>query len=188
MRKILFKLFFITTLFVLNIVFAQTDSLSKKESDRILWSSTKKLTWNDFQGAKKFSKFNSVAVTQCEIVITDIKVINGLPSIEIANFFNKNDSWTITNKETDLEHEQLHFDIFELYTRMIRKKFNELNSSGVAQIDEYQKVYDDLIQEAEEMNNKYDNEVYFNLEMQKEWLKKIKNDLNKLKRFELKKQ
>jgi len=186
-QLILFSnLFIFISLFIINDFDIKLNNIRTQEAEKILWASDKKLKWSDFEGAKKFSKLNSVAVTQCEIVILDIKVVNGLPLIKVANFFDKKESWTTTDEQWALDHEQLHFDIYELFTRKIRKDFKRLNDLGVIDINEYQKAYDNFIEQAEKMNEKYDKEVYFNLEMQNNWSKSIENELIKLKEYELK--
>lgn len=176
-------LFFQLILFV-SISYSQVKNKKNIESNKILWNDSIKLSWDDFKGARKFSKANSVAEIQCAIEIEDIKLVNGLPVIVIKNYFLKNESWTITNEESDLHHEQLHFDIYELYTRMIRKIFIELNNSYITDINEYQKKYDELVQKAMQKNDEYDREVYFNLEKQNEWKLYISSELIKMKEYE----
>jgi len=153
--------------------------------NKILWSYERKLTWNDFKGLPKTDRGNIEAETQCEISILEVKLDGSLPKISIGTFFLKSKSWTATNSMSTLEHEQIHFDIYELYSRKIRNKFEELNMKNELKIEIYQKYYNELVSEAIKLNEVYDNEVYFNDDKQQEWIKRITKELDVLKEYEL---
>src|SRR5699024_5538989 len=53
--------------------------------------------------------------------------VNNTPSILIIGYMIPSESWVKENKKSDylLKHEQLYFDICELYARKIRKIFKE---------------------------------------------------------------
>ena len=44
----------------------------------------------------------------------------------ISALFSIHDSWMMVRSKDILEHEQIHFDIFELYARRMRKLFMEI--------------------------------------------------------------
>lgn len=152
--------------------------------DKILWSYERKLTWNDFMGLPKKDRGSIEAETQCEISILEVKLDGDLPKISIGTFFIKNKSWTVTNSIATLGHEQIHFDIYELYSRKIRNKLEELNQKNELKIEIYQKYYNELINEAIKLNEVYDNEVYFNIDKQQEWIERIAKELERLKEYE----
>ena len=83
-----------------------------------------------------------------------------------------------------MDHEQLHFDITELYARKIRKRFKELQDMGETDYEEYVKIYYELEKELDAFQQKYDSEVYFREQNQKEWIEKIAKELEELKEYE----
>lgn len=171
-------------IFFIVIVFTFSN-LRKIDNDKLLWISEQKLTWKDFEMEKSIEEAgNKEAETQCEIKILEIKLVNNLPKILIGTFFVKSKSWTITNSSKTLSHEQLHFDIYELYSRKIRKKFDELNNKKESDIQVYQDVYSELINLAIKENVMYDNEVYFNDVKQQEWIDRVTKELLSLKDYE----
>ncbi|NER13107.1 hypothetical protein GWK08_06630 [Leptobacterium flavescens] len=155
-------------------------------NDKILWLKNRNLIWEDFQGNPPNNKDAALAATQCEIKIIKIELVDNLPNIIIGTYFIKSRSWTVTTNHEALEHEQLHFDIYELFSRKIRKGFMELNNQKIADIKFYEDLYKNLINCAIEENNNYDFEVYFNEKKQQEWISRITNELEKLKEYEYK--
>jgi len=155
------------------------------DENQILWSEKVKLKWSDFQGKPKpeESRGLTVAETQGAINILNIVLINNLPQITIGAFFIKNKSWTITKDTLALQHEQLHFDIYELYVRKIRKKFKELNEQNETNIQSYQDYYTKLVIESIKMQELYDSEVYFNDDMLRKWIAKIHKNLKLLDNY-----
>ncbi|OUR98418.1 hypothetical protein A9Q86_15350 [Flavobacteriales bacterium 33_180_T64] len=151
----------------------------------ILWHSNRKLSWNDFIGVpKEEDKGSKIAITQCQIRIIDSYWDNNLPKYRIGTYFIKSKSWTIVKDSITLSHEQLHFDIYELYTRRIREEFEKLNLKKVTDFKSYNEIYTKLVNKAIEINRQYDNEVYFNDLKQQEWITKIANQLEELKEYE----
>ena len=164
---------------------SKTTTQTSQENDDILWSKQRKLKWEDFRGAREFGKANAVASTQCDIKILNVSLLKGLPNIKIGTFFVKEKSWTITREMWALEHEQAHFDINEIYSRKIRKEFKRLNFEEEKDIKVYQSIFYTLIKESEIRNEKFDKEVYFNLEKQNEWIANINKELEELSEYEL---
>ncbi|MFD2601479.1 hypothetical protein [Flavobacterium suzhouense] len=154
------------------------------EDDKILWSSTKRLKWDDFKGMANDTLDTHVAQTQGSIEIVRTEIYKNIPKITLHCYFIKSLSWTKVDDIETLNHEQLHFDIYELFTRKIRKAFNELNRKNISDINEYQKVYNLYIEKCNAFNELYDHEVYFNEKKQLMWNLKIEQELKKLKDFE----
>lgn len=154
---------------------------SKKNQDsinqKIAWSSKYKLSWDDFKCSPDTSMINVNAIASCEIMILDAEYKNEIPYYKLKCFFNKNKSWTVVNDKDILKHEQLHFDIYELYTRKIRKSFDSLNVKKNKDISIYEKIYTEYGKKCNNRNELYDNEVYFNEVKQKQWIDRINKEL-----------
>lgn len=103
--------------------------LCQAQRSEIKWEGDVRLSWEDFQGsiestsdhaAKTFSGFKySASVVQKENS-TEM-------DFDVYAYFLKDLSWSHSDKrsETLLGHEQGHFDIAELYARLLRKAFAE---------------------------------------------------------------
>lgn len=153
--------------------------------DKILWSSQRKLTWDDFKG--KNDSIDDLSIAATAFKISNERSYyneNGVPVLEVACYFYPELSWTTTNKAWALKHEQLHFDIGELYTRKMRKVFDSLNRKGIKDFEKYETTFHSLYRECEIINDKYDSEVYFNEQRQREWEEMIQQELEELKEYE----
>ena len=95
----------------------------------------------------------------------------------------KSKSWTKTNDKIALQHEQLHFDIAEVYARKIRKAFDSLNIKKCKTEYIYNGIYIRLGKACEEYQDKYDSEVYFDSIQQKKWGSKVTLELERLKKY-----
>lgn len=157
----------------------------------IEWSSHRKLKWEDFKGKPDTINFpNSNAVTISSIHFkgnTPNLFANG--SLSVTAMFNQFGSWVLSGKESDylLKHEQLHFDITEIYARKIRKVLSEVALKPL----EEEKVWDTLrkIKYAYENRQKlYDSVTRhgINKETQGEWKAIVKSELKDLEEYKLK--
>jgi len=180
----IFKLF--TGIALLSVVYISLtfDNNPIQDDNKILWSKTK-LTWDDFMGIRPSDMSDIVAAEiKGSIEIVDVPMKNNIPRPVVHCYFVKDQSWTKVNTATALAHEQLHFDIYEMFARKIRKSFVVMNRKKVSDFNEYQKVYSQLIKECIVYNDLYDNQVYFNDIQQRNWIKKVTAELEKLKAYE----
>lgn len=91
-------------------------------SDLIEWQSHRLLKWPDFKGT---APQNSEHAAQTNSGISlDLQGTNTSISISVTAHFDKQKSWAKRESESDylLNHEQLHFNITELFARKLRKK------------------------------------------------------------------
>ncbi|WP_157492673.1 hypothetical protein [Flavobacterium sp. TAB 87] len=153
------------------------------ERDKIIWSSNRKLIWNDFQGRRRDANSNKVAETSSNIKISYQYSKNRISNYTVEAAFSKQNSWTKTDKKAVLAHEQLHFDITELYARKIRKAFDILAARNDNSVQNYNKVYDENTRAWKKMQIDYDNQVYGNTESQEQWIREIEQELNKLENY-----
>ncbi len=153
----------------------------------ILWKTDRLLDWEDFKGKGNAPKnehvLHKVAETISLIKLAYVENEDGFEKEVFLCYFSKNESWTITEDIKTLEHEQIHFDIMEVFTRRIRKQHQKLDSLGITDLDEYDLHTNRLIKESVEFNNKYDEEVLLNYPKQQEWRKCIDKELEDLKEY-----
>ena len=84
-----------------------------------------------------------------------------------------------------LSHEQGHFDIAEIFARKLNKKMSEYRFDKKTYQKDLNKIYHDILDEKEKMQNDYDKETNhsINKEKQAEWLKKIAKMLEEYKDY-----
>lgn len=158
-------------------------SFSQTE-DEIIWQEGELLVWNDFQG-KQWAGATMQAVTAAgPSSIISGEQSNGIVTVHLTlnTVFSKTQSWTVnTSSDELLAHEQLHFDIAELYTRKMRKALQEYKFTNDFQ-NELDKVTDDVIAKRKAYQELYDEETNHsnNEEAQLEWNQKIKDELAQL--------
>ncbi len=136
MRTILFNL---SVLCFVTIGFTQ--------SLEIPWVRTRPLTWDDFKIASANSSEMSAetfsGITYEASIRSNSQRIE--MELDVYAYFDKIKSWRKPDDLTPelLKHEQVHFDITELYARLLRKTFTEYSYSK--QVD--QNLLDQLFQQ-----------------------------------------
>ena len=181
------KIIFIAILFKVTLCFSQ------KNETVILWEDTVKLTWNKFKAEADY-KAEPAAITASGIVfeysiqIVNKKNVSFSTSIK-ANFYPKK-SWYKPNEVNVhiLSHEQLHFDITELYVREFRKKVALLVVSSSIKED-LNALHLKILKKLKERQSLYDEETDYsrNIEAQAKWQKMIDNELLNLIAFKTQK-
>ncbi|EAQ99811.1 hypothetical protein FB2170_15856 [Maribacter sp. HTCC2170] len=152
--------------------------------EEISWESDKKLYWKDFKG-KVPGGSRAAATTASGISYEFSTSYEGnrmLVDYTVSTFFYPTKSWYKPEKCNDvtLAHEQLHFDISELFSRKMRKRMD--NATFTKNIkSEVRKIYKEILIELSDYQNRYDDETDFsrNIEQQKVWIKKIEEALKK---------
>ncbi len=108
-------------------------------------------------------------------------------SFDVYSFFNPEMSWSKVEKRSDylLKHEQLHFDISELYARKLRQALTEYKPSKDPRKD-VEKMFDKFNNERKQLQSKYDRETDHskNKAEQEKWDTFIISELNNYKAFQ----
>lgn len=157
---------------------------SAQSKDTIYWNPNRKLNWEDFKG-KADNNTNLLAMTQAGIGY-EVACNGGNLYLKIFCYFNVKKSWA---KEKDsqqlLQHEQLHFDITELYTRKLRKKLSEVADPCGKNIKELNKIYQSNFNDCASEQDRYDKETNHSLNelKQKDWEERITKELKELEKF-----
>lgn len=149
---------------------------SSKKEEKITWSPEYKLRWKDFLGKpkndEKATAVSNIAISDYYKNQTDNRVF-----LDIKCEFNRYKSWVKKDQASDLilRHEQYHFNLGEVYSRILKKRVLELNSDKHVNKKQYDAVYEQLISDHWEMQNEYDDETdcSINENQQKKWEQKI---------------
>lgn len=173
------------------LVFLKSFNLFSQESgikqDSIPWSKRTRLQWSDFKGRPDTSS-EGTAGCAASIYVKGTRD-NGLPNFLVSNFFIKNSAWTKdTTSFSLLRHEQLHFDIAEVYARRIRKAIDFLKRRKVKTVNNYSVEITKLIKMRDETDSLYDEQTSHgvNSRSQSDWDQKILKELEALSDYEFK--
>lgn len=157
----------------------------------ITWSSQHKLNWSDFKGTANTDIY-AYAQTSYKIEIQPSNVsvdennhVVGYKSLTaVANFYTKH-SWVYERDAYLLLHEQLHFDIAELYARKMRMEFQKLKVKKIANYDSYAAVYNRLWNQCRSMQKQYDKETkHGQLRAENDkWIRNIATQLDTYKTY-----
>ncbi len=142
-------------------------------SRHLCWQEGRRLTWSDFQAPRcygEYSKHASVvgANNAVSIVAAGFLDEQGAADYRVMCYFVRDSSWRNPNMTAarelamSLAHEQLHFDIGELFARKIRWRVVQHRKAGEALFGPV--VAQDiqcLLDELEALNALYDDEVNF---------------------------
>lgn len=149
----------------------------------IVWDSARKLSWADFQGnADRESQFNAVTVSGIYYKF-DLGPGGYRDSI-MAVFFTA-ESWVKDSSESQLIHEQGHFDITEIFARILRKRRMEFIPGRGSLGRQLKTLYDGVERERDAMEIQYDRQTGHsaNAAMQRFWNLKIRNELQSLDQY-----
>jgi len=157
--------------------------------DTMRWNESRKLTWDDFRANPK-PKSNAAALTASGITFGYSVKTSGQRivdfSVSVEAHFYPDKSWYLKDKGNAhiLRHEQLHFDITELYTRKFKEQLERLvvNQNIKEQMKRLQKAINEAVHETQK---RYDaqSEHSINEGMQRKWEAFIEDELEKLDQY-----
>jgi hypothetical protein len=169
--------------FLLSLIaFLSMSAYYGQQSRYLAWDSKEPLQWNHFQGKSEADDHVHGAVTYAgiELVVDHVSFPGGNVRFKAHAIFDQKRSWVKEGKPDRalLSHEQLHFDITEVYARKLMHKLNELRLSkkDKANVKKWQNRY---WQAQLNTQNLYDRESVHGLhvEQQKAWRKLVDKEL-----------
>ena len=144
-------------------------SFSFVKDEFILWQENKKLKIQDFKAENK----DTIKVNRQQFLgaISAIRIEyssfqrnkNSVPDFSIKTYFDPNESWMLLKNDYVLQHEQIHFDLTELYARKMRKSVESLRQKNVTNISIYRKKIQHWNVMKEKASNQFDadNQDYY---------------------------
>ncbi len=147
-------------------------------SKYIDWSHHNRLSWNDFKGSSK--NWGYVSALTASAIEYHYDCDGQHISVSAKAIFIPDESWVKSGSKNEyiLAHEQLHFDITEVYARKLRMRLDkEVNHCD--DVHKISKIADKVMDEWKQEQKKYDLESKhsINREMQDYWLGKVAADL-----------
>lgn len=158
-------------------------SETKNTDTLIFWQHT--LTYSDFLKNPDFSKDTITAESfvgfKCDY---NYDTETNKFEYSVKAFFDPNKSWIKINDTAVLKHEQLHFDIAELFARKLRNLLSYLKVDFT--IDEKVEGYiKKTEEEMKQYQNLFDKETFYsrNKLQEEKWRNKIQDQLKEYERF-----
>ncbi|WP_225000011.1 hypothetical protein [Cesiribacter sp. SM1] len=111
---------------LLTVQFAQAQS---SENGIKRWDLAIPLQWTDFSGKPDTPDTEFAAATYAGLELDVVEVsFSGLVTFKVRAVFDSHRSWAHPDRKDDyvLAHEQLHFDIAEVYARRLERKLNSM--------------------------------------------------------------
>ena len=151
------------------ICFISLMNFSFVKDEFILWQENKKLKIQDFKADNK----DTIKVNRQQFLgaISAIRIEyssfqrnkNSVPDFSIKTYFDPNESWMLLKNDYVLQHEQIHFDLTELYARKMRKSVESLRQKNVTNISIYRKKIQRWNAMKEKASNQFDadNQDYY---------------------------
>lgn len=175
------KIFVISIMMVISLTsFAQ---LSKRMAqDTLVWKSDSMLTKEDFKAKHGGSNAGSTS----SFIYLYPKEKNATVNFIVEAIFLKSKSFLKEESPYIIKHEQLHFDISELYARKLRKAIADKDFKKVNKIvDVIQQLYNKITSEWQREEAKYDNDTEhgMNAAKQQVWNENIAKQLKELEQF-----
>lgn len=151
----------------------------------IPWSLERRLSWNDFKGPVPPDAVPAATTASgisykysANLIYHEVEL-----DFEVNAFFYPNESWYKPDYCDDLilSHEQLHFDISELFARKMRLKLERTSFTENVK-SEIRDIYKNTLKELSEFQEKYDWETNFsrNAEAQLRWNARIQEALTSI--------
>ena len=158
------------------------------QEDIIAWSTDYELKWTDFQALPKNSSHLD-AYTMLGISLEVVSQNNGNVDMGVFGYFEKDKSWVKAGEKTDnlLNHERKHFDLCEIYRRILIKR---LVAGNPYTVDNFNKrvgdTFNKTFQEYTKEQERYDFETNHSQkkEQQAQWNNAIVKRLNDLEKYQ----
>ncbi|MEM9991936.1 MAG: hypothetical protein AAF738_09235 [Bacteroidota bacterium] len=151
---------------------------------QILWHSKRPLKVSNFRGSIEKRPAQAATYSMIRYYATTNPlngkarvIVESLFDCELSYFKNSDyDSWV-------LAHEQLHFDITEIYARKFRKAIVERMSSYSDFSKNHESIFSDLYKKLAIKQDEYDAEVYSDTTQQSKWKAWVATEMRSLEEY-----
>ena len=156
----------------------------KFAQDTIIWSKDLLLVKDNFKAKHPVGRKVSAQTYASIFIHSELKGASLLFYVE--TIFSKSKSYMKEDSPYILKHEQLHFDIYEVYSRKLRQLLLEKDFKKVKNVVEViQKMGKKVAEDCGEEQVKYDNDTEHGLNAAKQqvWQEKVKKELEDLEKY-----
>jgi len=151
----------------------------------ILWSAETKLTWTDFRRAAPPTDIQAAQSSiKFSFYVKSVRGEKGKFMVSFFTLFERYKSWYKRSVKNDyvLQHEQLHFDMAEIFSRKARREISNSKKINKATIN---KIIKNMLVEYARYSDLYDAETSYGYkyEAQAVWAERIKKELEELEEY-----
>lgn len=145
----------LTIIILLTFSIFFTDS----EKDVLCWDENYRITFDDFKSTKFVPEKSTQDTTHIngsilKTILVNYDIIEDTVVFNISACMDRNKSWIKSKSDTaTLLHEQGHFDITEVYARLLRREILKINS-----IEEGKELWEEFTKLEELKHNEFDIE------------------------------
>ncbi|MEO7264762.1 MAG: hypothetical protein ABIW38_07605 [Ferruginibacter sp.] len=165
----------IKAILVCLVVFSSFVSLAQPNENNWLvkWDANNKISWDNFVVKDTIDRYAAESNTFFK---ANFYLKNDSVFCQVITYLNADRSWRKPSLQTDgeyaINHEQIHFDITEIFARRIRKELI-LNAANEPKVE---KIYFDNAKACREFQELYDNETRHSLDKrnQERWNKHVR--------------
>jgi|WetSurMetagenome_2_1015567.scaffolds.fasta_scaffold00007_145 hypothetical protein len=180
---------YILALILLAIFQVEGLTQPRELKNKILWDENRPLTWKDFKGSPD-EKSSFKALTAAGLYYSAEQVSEDEVKVTVTPYFDPHKSWRKKKEVNDnlLEHEQHHFDQWELSSRLFIEKLMGIESSEIkTMLKKIKEEYSQVTKEYKRVSQDYDKETDHgtNKRQQETWNKNIRSLLSATKEFDL---
>lgn len=177
--------FFVSLIMVQRIAFILLSSFLLLGGDNYIeWSADRKLEWDDFRGP--VDEESSFAAHTWSKISLGWDCDDDVFTFTAVAKFDKDQSWKRDNISPKLlAHEQLHFDITELYARRMRKHFQQVPDGCALSNEEVESQFNAILKDWRDRQKLYDKETAHskNQAEQARWEQMVAGELKTLSKY-----
>ncbi len=168
--------------FLIGTLLLGTTSNDVPPERTIRWTPEVRLSWDNFQGKPTISRAAAITASGISYQFSSMYK-NGAVALDftVDTFFYPDKSWYRPDlcDSVILGHEQLHFDISELYARKMRRQLSETRFTENVKA-EVKAIYRQINTDLNDFQNRYDAETNYSRdrEQQQRWNVAIAKELS----------
>lgn len=157
----------------------------RRYESEVTWHKNRKLVIDDFKGQTEKRPFTAATASGFRSHIEGRPISPRKYTLELTTYF---DCYSSYFKRTEfdsqvLAHEQIHFDISELYARKFIERVEERAMDLNEFLQAYPEIIDAIYREMQLKQDEYDAEVYPDPSKQAKWETWISEELEKYKSY-----
>lgn len=151
----------------------------------ILWHKNRKLKISDFKGSTEKRPFQAATASAFKYQYWGRPAMPKRYKLEVETYFDCTSSYFKHSEfdSTVLAHEQIHFDISELYSRKFIKRILEETKTLFEVEAKHESIFNEIIKELQLKQDEYDSEVYSDRSLQHKWTEWIEKELDQYSQF-----
>ncbi len=151
----------------------------------VRWHEDRKLTVADFKGPVRSLRTPAATYASFRYFLRSMAPLSNRHALEVTTFFDCQKSHFAEGPRDSLilAHEQLHFDIAELFARKFVQRIATANACGEDVFSDHERLASEVGRELQARQDAYDKDVYARPSRQQYWERQIARELAALRPY-----